>query len=138
MYVIRKYNYNYIQFVLNVLPQMFQLETTIFLLSHICKNCFVAIANLHRWNTKIKKVKIRMDSVSNNKVYKRCYNDTYCDVLISPIFRNINIKRQHTCMNYAMNVQFSLTAFHIGHLGDSLGFIGGSLDLPEAQLLRQN
>ena len=79
-----------------------------------------------------------MESISNNKVYKKVYNNIEYDILISPIARNINIVRNRIFMNFAINVQFLLAAFYLGHSGDSLGFIAGSLDLPGAQLIRQN
>lgn len=41
-------------------------------------------------------------------------------------------------MNFAINVQFLLAVFQLGHSGDYLGFIAGSLDLPGAQLIRKN
>ena len=51
---------------------------------------------------------------------------------------NIAVVRQRTFMHFAMNVQVLLAAFYLGHSGDSLGFIAASLDLPGAQLIRQN
>ena len=74
----------------------------------------------------------------NKKVYKSVYNNTEYDLLISPILRNIDIVRQRTFMNFAINVQFLLAAFYLRHSGDSLGFIAGSLDLPGAHLIRNN
>ena len=41
-------------------------------------------------------------------------------------------------MNYAVNVQFILAVFYIGHSGKTLDFLMGSLDLPNAQTMHQH
>ena len=103
------------------------------LLQLYCTNC--EIKDLVH---KQKKMKVRVESIPAKKVYKRVYNSTEYDILISPIVRDIKITARRTFMNFAINVQFLLSAFYLGHSGDSLGFIAGSLDLPDAQLMRQN
>ena len=82
-----------------------------------------------------KKMKVRKESISNKKAYIRPRQN---ELILSPSVRDVNIVRQRKFMNFAVNVQFLLAAFYLGHSGDSLGFIAGSLDLPDAQLLRQN
>lgn len=93
---------------------------------------------MNKLEHKKKKRKKGMESILNNKIYKRAYSNTEYDLLISPIVRNINIVKQGIFMNFAINVQLLIAAFYFGNSGDSLGFIAGSFDLPGAQLIQQN
>lgn len=79
----------------------------------------------------------RRKEILDTSIYSTIYQ-TENDLLISPLVRQVEIKRERSFMNYAVNVQFLLAAFYIGHSGNTLDFLMGSLDLPNAQTMHQH
>ena len=59
-------------------------------------------------------------------------------MIVSPTVRKIAIPRQRIFLNYAINVQFLLCTYYLGHFRDSLTFIAASLDLPNANSIRHS
>ena len=101
-------------------------------LAHIyelhCEGCNDTSSYLKR-----KKWEKISDSTLNSTIYQTEYN-----IFIAPLVRQVAIKRERSFMNYAINVQFLLAAFYIGQSGNSLDFLMGSLDLPNAQTMHQH
>ena len=81
-----------------------------------CTNC-----DSKKMVHKNKKVKVRNDRRTQHKVYRRVENHHQ---LISPLVRNVQLNKRGLFMNYTLNVQLLLSAFYIGHSGDTLGFRG--------------
>ena len=77
-------------------------------------------------------MKLVLDYKQDVKIYRREH-----DLLVSPMIRADNIARHRLFMNYQINIQLLLAAYYLGHSGDSLSFIAGSLNLPQAQHIRQ-